>query len=89
MFNPIQTGLNTTNISYNYDTIHMHNYHLKDLAMNKETASTTDVNNTAARQIGLSKNDFIIPNDFDAPLPEDIIDSFYQTDSEIASLRSQ
>ncbi len=33
------------------------------------------------RPIGLAKNDFQVPADFNAPLPKDIEDSFYNQDS--------
>ncbi len=33
-------------------------------------------NNKKSRPFGLCKGEFVVPDDFDMPLPEDIIDSF-------------
>lgn len=31
---------------------------------------------TEPRPIGLAKGEFVVPDDFDAPLPDDILDAF-------------
>ena len=36
----------------------------------------TNLNATKLRPIGLGAGDFIVPDDFDAPLPDDIVDEF-------------
>ncbi|HLX52674.1 MAG TPA: hypothetical protein VKR58_01965 [Aquella sp.] len=43
----------------------------------KEVALITPLNRVKTRKIGLSKGKFTIPDDFDAPLPDEIIDGFY------------
>lgn len=37
-----------------------------------------DAENKDLRPFGLSKGDFVVPEDFDAPLPEEILASFEQ-----------
>ena len=43
----------------------------------KEVALITPLHRVKTRKIGLSKGKFVIPDDFDAPLSDEIIDSFY------------
>lgn len=43
----------------------------------KEAALITPLTKIKKRKIGLSKGKFTIPDDFDAPLPDEIIDDFY------------
>ncbi len=37
-----------------------------------------DAKNKELRPFGLSKGDFVVPEDFDSPLPEEILASFEQ-----------
>ena len=38
----------------------------------KEVALITPLNRVKTRKIGLSKGDFVIPDDFDDPLPKEV-----------------
>lgn len=43
----------------------------------KEVALITPLHRVKIRKLGLSKNKFTIPEDFDKPLSNDVIDCFY------------
>ena len=43
----------------------------------KEVALITPLNRVKTRTIGLSKGKFVIPDDFDEDLPNEVIDDFY------------
>lgn len=43
----------------------------------KEVALISPLTRVKKRKIGLSKGKFTIPDDFDSPLSDEIIDSFY------------
>ena len=43
----------------------------------KEVALITPLHRVKNRELGLSKGKFTIPDDFDAPLSDEVIESFY------------
>lgn len=43
----------------------------------KDVAVITPIKRNKTRKIGLSKGKFSIPSDFDAPLSDEVINSFY------------
>ena len=42
--------------------------------MEEDTSQTSDVR----RKLGWARGEFTVPEDFDAPLPAEVEDSFYQ-----------
>jgi antitoxin (DNA-binding transcriptional repressor) of toxin-antitoxin stability system len=48
----------------------------KPIAELKPITNSKENNKKPSRLIGLCKGEFTVPDDFDAPLPEDILDAF-------------
>ncbi len=44
----------------------------------EEIASLVPVRSPAARRLGLDRGSFVVPDDFDAPLPDRTLESFEQ-----------
>ncbi len=42
----------------------------------EEIASLVPVHRSAARKLGIDRGRFVVPEDFDAPLPDDVIAAF-------------
>jgi prevent-host-death family protein len=42
----------------------------------EEVASLVPVRRPSARQFGIDRGRFVVPDDFDAPLPDELLDAF-------------
>jgi prevent-host-death family protein len=42
----------------------------------EEVATLVPIRSSAARQFGADRGRFVVPDDFDAPLPEELLDAF-------------
>lgn len=42
----------------------------------EEVASLVSVRRPSARQFGIDRGRFVVPDDFDAPLPDELLDAF-------------
>lgn len=41
-------------------------------------ARLVPVSHSPSRQLGVDRGTFVVPDDFDAPLPSEVLDSFYR-----------
>jgi prevent-host-death family protein len=42
----------------------------------EEVASLVPVRRSSARRLGMDRGRFVVPDDFDAPLPDELLDAF-------------